>query len=197
MTDRTLELDRLAEQVRAHEAAGAGTAALLPQIWSVADLLHRAFEAQKILYTCGNGGSAADAQHFTGELIGHYRHDRRPLPAVTLGADLATQSCIANDYAYEDVFSRQIRALVRVGDVVAAFTTSGRSPNIVNALRQGRENGATTVLFTGADSGDAGAHSDIILAAPSQHTPRIQETHTLMLHLISDLLDEWTEAGSR
>lgn len=144
-----------------------------------------------IVYTFGNGGSAADAQHFTGELIGHYKRDRRPLPAVTLTTDPSTMTCIANDYSYDDVFSRQVEALARPGDLVVAFTTSGRSPNVVAGLATARARGATTVLFGGADGGPARAHADRALLVPSRHTPRIQEMHTLMLHVISEMVDAW------
>ena len=128
------------------------------------------FAERGILYTFGNGGSAADAQHFTGEIIGHYKRDRRPLGAVTLSTDPTTMTCIANDYSYEDVFSRQVEGLARAGDVVAAFTTSGNSDNIVSALRAAREAGATTVLFSGGDGGRAKADADYALIVPSTVT---------------------------
>jgi D-sedoheptulose 7-phosphate isomerase len=100
-------------------------------------------------------------------------------------------TCIANDYSYDDVFSRQVEALARPGDVVIAFTTSGRSPNVVSALAAARAKGATTLLFGGADGGPAAAHADHTLLVPSRTTPRIQEMHTLMLHVISELVDAW------
>src|SRR3954466_8869653 len=96
---------------------------------TVGELLCAAFARGGAVYTFGNGGSAADAQHLTGELVGHYKRDRRPLPSVTLSTDPSTMTCIANDYSYDDAFSRQVEALARAGDVVVAFTTSGRSPN--------------------------------------------------------------------
>jgi D-sedoheptulose 7-phosphate isomerase len=100
-------------------------------------------------------------------------------------------TCIANDYAYDDVFSRQVQALARPGDVVAAFTTSGRSANIVSALRVARERGATTLLFGGSGGGPALEYADHALIVPSDTTPRIQEAHTFMLHVLSELLDAW------
>ncbi|NUW44179.1 D-sedoheptulose-7-phosphate isomerase [Nonomuraea rhodomycinica] len=184
----------LAEQVAAHVAAARAVEAMLPAVEAVGELLMKAFTAGGTLYTMGNGGSAADAQHFTGELIGHYRRDRRPLPAVTLTTDATVMTCIANDYAYDEVFARQVRALARPGDVVAAFTTSGNSPNIVAALEAARAGGAATVLFGGGDGGAAARHADHLLLAPSCQTPRIQEMHTLMLHMISDRLDAWAAA---
>ncbi|TDE17837.1 SIS domain-containing protein [Nonomuraea mesophila] len=171
-------------------------AELVPAVEAVADLLIESFTRGGILYTMGNGGSAADAQHLTGELVGRYKRERRPLPAVTLSTDATVMTCIANDYAYEEVFARQVQALARPGDVVAAFTTSGNSPNVVEALAAARSRGAATVLFGGggAGGGAAAKHADHLLLAPSSETPRIQEIHTLMLHMISDKVDAWAAA---
>jgi D-sedoheptulose 7-phosphate isomerase len=149
------------------------------------------FAAGAHVYCFGNGGSAADAQHLTGELIGHYKRNRRALPAVTLTTDSTVMTCIANDYGYADVFARQISALARPGDVVAAFTTTGRSPNVVAGLEAARAAGAVTVLFGGRSGGPASAYADHVLLAPSEETPRIQEMHTLMLHMISEHVDSW------
>jgi D-sedoheptulose 7-phosphate isomerase len=180
-------------QLSDHRRAAEALESLLPSVRSVGALLIEAFRGTGILYTLGNGGSAADAQHLTGEIIGHYKRDRRPLPAVTLSADSSTMTCIANDYSYDDVFSRQVLALARPGDVVAAFTTSGRSPNVVGALRAARQKGATTVLFGGGDGGPAKDLADIALLVPSSTTPRIQEMHTFMLHVISEMVDAWAD----
>jgi D-sedoheptulose 7-phosphate isomerase len=183
--------DWMHAQLDDHRAVAAALPELLPAVRRVGELLIAAYSGTGILYTFGNGGSAADAQHFTGEIIGHYKRDRRPLPAVTLSTDPTTMTCIANDYAYDDVFARQIEALARPGDVVAAFTTSGKSPNIVAALAAARANGATTVLFAGGDGGPAREHADLALVVPSSTTPRIQEMHTFMLHAISEMIDAW------
>ncbi|MGN6272651.1 MAG: D-sedoheptulose-7-phosphate isomerase [Protaetiibacter sp.] len=181
------------EQLADHRDVAERAAALLPEVRRAADTLIRAFQAGGILYTFGNGGSAADAQHFTGELIGHYKRDRRPLPAVTLSTDTTTMTCIANDYSFDDVFARQVQALARPADVVAAFTTSGRSANVVTALAAARAAGATTVLFGGGGGGPALEHADIALVVPSSTTPRIQEMHTFMLHAISEMIDAWAD----
>lgn len=187
--------DWMHSQLTAHIDAGTALESLLPQLREVGDALVAAFADGHRLYTFGNGGSAADAQHFTGELIGHYQRDRRPLPAVTLTTDPTVMTCTANDYSFDDVFSRQVEALAGPGDLVAAFTTSGRSANIVEGLRVARERGATTVLFGGSggegDGGPAAAHADHLLLSPSAQTPRIQETHTFMLHVISEIVDAW------
>lgn len=181
------------QQLEDHRETAARAEVLLPVAVAVGQRLIASFAAGGTLYTFGNGGSAADAQHLTGELIGHYRRDRRPLPAVTLTTDATVTSCIANDYSWDEVFSRQVTALARPDDVVAAFTTSGRSTNVVEGLRAGRENGATTVLFGGGDGGPSAAYADLALVVPSQETPRIQEVHTFLLHAISEMLDAWAD----
>lgn len=183
--------DRMDAQLEAHVETARAMEALLPAVRSVARLLCEAYAGGGVLYTFGNGGSAADAQHLTGELIGHYQRDRRPLPAVTLSTDPSVMTCIANDYAYDDVFARQVTALAHSGDVVAGFTTSGASPNVVGGLAAARRRGATTVLFGGGDGGACLQHADHALLAPSTTTPRIQEMHTLMLHMISEVVDAW------
>jgi D-sedoheptulose 7-phosphate isomerase len=193
MSDTEAAGDWMHSQLADHRAVAEGVAALLPDVRRVGQALIAAFSDGGVLYTFGNGGSAADAQHFTGEIIGHYKRDRRPLPAVTLSSDTTTMTCIANDYSYDEIFSRQVQALARPGDVVAAFTTSGRSANIVTALQAARANGATTVLFGGGDGGPALALADIALVVPSSTTPRIQEMHTFMLHAISEMIDAWAD----
>ncbi|NHT18608.1 SIS domain-containing protein [Cellulomonas sp. IC4_254] len=181
--------------MHAHLAAHADVAGamvgLADRIRAAGELVRDTFARGGTLYTFGNGGSAADAQHLTGELVGHYKRDRRPLPAVTLSTDPTSMTCIANDYAYEDVFARQVEALARPGDLVVAFTTSGRSPNVVRALAAARANGATTLLLAGGDGGPAREHADHLLLVPSAATPRIQEMHTLVLHVISEMVDAW------
>jgi D-sedoheptulose 7-phosphate isomerase len=183
--------DWLTDQLSDHVAVARATADLAEQVRSVGSLFLETFGRGGTVYTFGNGGSAADAQHLSGELIGHYKRDRRPLPSVTLSVDPSAFTCIANDYDYADVFARQIEALARPGDLVVAFTTSGRSPNVVSGLAAAQKNGATTLLFGGGDGGPARAHADRALLVPSTVTPRIQEMHTLMLHVISEMVDAW------
>jgi D-sedoheptulose 7-phosphate isomerase len=167
---------------------------LVPEVESVAEEVRRRFERGGTLYSFGNGGSAADAQHLAGELIGRYRRERRPLPAVTLSTDPTVSTCIGNDYSFDDVFARQVTALAKPEDIVVAFTTSGRSPNVVAGLRAGREAGALTVLFTGLASpggGPAAKFADRVLAVASARTARVQEVHVLLLHLLSEHIDRW------
>lgn len=186
----------MADQLADHVATAKAAASMLPAVRAVGELLCATYAADGTLYTFGNGGSAADAQHFTGEMIGRYRRERRPLAAVTLSTDPSTLSCIANDYSYADVFSRQVTALARTGDVVAAFTTSGRSPNVVDALRAAKDNGARTVLFGGGDGGPAAEFADHALLVPSAITARVQEMHTFFLHAISEIVDAWAAGES-
>jgi D-sedoheptulose 7-phosphate isomerase len=183
--------DWMAEQLGEHVRTAQRVEALLPAARMVGSLLCALYERGGVLYTLGNGGSAADAQHLCGEMIGRYKRERRPLAAVTLSTDATAMTCIANDYSYADVFSRQLEALVRPGDVVAAFTTSGRSANVVDALRTARKCGATTVLFGGGTGGPAAEHADHRLLVPSTETARIQEMHTFLLHAVSELVDAW------
>ena len=160
---------------------------LLPVAEQVSQAIVAAFEQHARVYTFGNGGSSADAAHFAEELVGRYKRERRPLAAQSLSADAAALTCIANDYSYDEVFERQVHGFVRGGDVVIGFSTSGRSPNVVRGLAAARELGATTILFTGQNGGDA----DLVLAVASESTARIQEMHVLLFHVILEEVDRW------
>jgi D-sedoheptulose 7-phosphate isomerase len=172
---------------------------LLPRVEEVARRLIGVYEGGGRLYTFGNGGSSVDAQHFSEELVGRFRRERRPLPAQSLSSDAAALTCIANDYSFEEVFERQVRAFVRSGDGVIAFSTSGRSPNVVRGLAAAREAGAATVLFGGGEDGGGAAaeQADHALVVPSSSTARVQELHVLFLHIVIDRIDAWAagEAG--
>ncbi len=197
MTDPSLDLPAWATaQLADYVQSGTAMTQRLPDVLAVARLMRDAFEAGGTVFTFGNGGSAADAQHLTGELIGRYRRERRPLPAVTLTCDATVSTCIGNDYSFEQVFSRQVEALARPGDLVIAFSTSGRSPNVVAGLAAARARGATAVLLCGEATGPANEHADVVLAAPATETARIQELHTLMLHVISEYVDAWAAGES-
>jgi len=181
----------MAAQLREHLEAARALEAVLPTLEDVAQRLISSLGAGGRLYTFGNGGSAADAQHLAAELIGRYLRNRRPLPAVALSVDPSVLTCIGNDYGFDDAFARQVEALAEPGDIVAGFTTSGRSANVVAGLAAGRARGATTVAFTGHDPGPAGAQADLVLAVPSATTARTQEMHVLLLHLLSERVDAW------
>ena len=178
-----------------HLRVAADAARLLPDAQLLADRLCDALGRGGKLLTFGNGGSAADAQHFAGELLGRFRDTRRPLPAIALSTDPSVVTCIANDFSYDDLFARQVVALAAPGDVVIGITTSGRSPNVVNGLRAAREAGALAVAWTGADPGPAGQAAEMVLAVPSTTTARIQEVHTLLMHTICVAIDAWVSAG--
>ena len=185
------------EHLAEHGAVVGDMEALLPVLDDIAARLRVAFESGGRLYTFGNGGSAADAQHLAAELIGRYKRTRRPLPAVSLVVDPSVVSCIANDFGYDEVFARQVEALARPGDVVIGFTTSGRSPSVVRGLAAGRTAGATTVLLGAGDGGPAAAEADLMLLVPSATTARIQEMHLLCLHLLSEAIDAWAAGEDR
>lgn len=182
-----------ARQLTDHLELAERTRELIPELRRVAERLIEVYEADGRLYTFGNGGSAADAQHLAGELIGRYLRERRPLPAVSLVTDPTVVSCIANDYSFDDVFARQVQALARRGDMVIGFTTSGRSANVVRGLAAAREAGAVTVLFAGGDQDGrpAADHADHTLIVPATATARIQEMHLMLLHLLSEQVDAW------
>ena len=164
---------------------------LLPVGAQVVAALIGCYEGGGRVYTFGNGGSAADSLHFAEELVARFKRERRPLPAQSLAADPTTLTCIANDYDFDDVFARPVRAFVREGDVVIGFTTSGRSPNVVRGLAAARELGATTVVFGGGTGSPAADEADHALVVPSSSTARVQEMHVLLLHLVLDEVDEW------
>lgn len=170
---------------------------LLTEIGEVAEATIAAYRANNRVYTFGNGGSAADSLHFAEELVARFDRERRPLAAQSLAADPTALTCIANDYEFDEVFARQVRAFVRAGDVVVGFTTSGRSPNVVRALAAARELGATTILFGGGEGGPAAEHADHALVVPSGSTARVQEMHVLLLHVVLDCVDSWAAGEER
>ncbi|MCL4167559.1 UNVERIFIED_CONTAM: hypothetical protein GTU68_046416 [Idotea baltica] len=146
----------------------------------------------KIL-TCGNGGSAADAQHFSSELLNRYERERQPLPAIALTTDSSTLTSIANDYDYSLIFAKQVRALGQADDILFVITTSGGSANIVQAMHAAHERNARIVALTGRDGGEVGAliqKNDIEIRVPGPSTARIQEVHLLVLHCLCELIDQ-------
>jgi D-sedoheptulose 7-phosphate isomerase len=189
-----MAFDKERDQLAEHRAVIDAVDSLLPTLRDVTRLLCSALDNDGRLYAFGNGGSAADAQHLAAELVGRYLRERRSLPAMALTVDPSVVTCIANDYAYEDVFARQVQALAGRADVVVGFTTSGRSPSVVRGLSAARAVGARTVLFTGGNGGAALAHADYALVVPSTTTARIQEAHLLMLHILSEGVDAWAAA---
>lgn len=173
-----------------HARVMADAADRLPGVVArVAVELHDCFARGNKLLACGNGGSAADAEHLVAELVGRYRDERRGLPALALVAGSATLTALSNDYGYERVFARQVEALARSGDMFFGISTSGRSPNVVEAARSARSLGCRVVAFTGAAEGPLAGLADIVVAAPSVTTARVQEVHALCIHAICESLD--------
>ncbi len=187
MADLTMLRDEWDEHLQVATAAGD----LLPAVAEIADRLCAALGRGGKLIAFGNGGSAAEAQHLAGELLGLFRATRRPLAAMALTTDSSVVTCIANDFSYEDLFARQVEALAAADDVVLGITTSGTSENVVRGLRAAHQRGALTVAWTGANPGPAGATADLVLAVPSSTTARVQEVHTLAMHAICVAVDAW------
>jgi D-sedoheptulose 7-phosphate isomerase len=141
------------------------------------------------LYTFGNGGSAADSEHFAAEVLGRFARDRRPLAAHALTADSATLTAIANDYGYEEVFARQLRGLARPADVCVGISTSGESINVVKGLQAARDKGALTIALSGRAGGAIAAAAEIAIVVPEQHTGRIQEVQRTIIHAICEVVE--------
>lgn len=158
-------------------------------IAAVAETIIKSLAQNGTVYLCGNGGSAADAQHIAGELVGRFEHERRGLPAVALTTDSSVMTSISNDYGYESVFSKQVEALVREGDIFWAISTSGTSANIVSAARLAKEKGACMIAFTGRAGSELESISDICFCAEGL-TARSQEIHQLGYHIICKLVEQ-------
>jgi len=142
----------------------------------------------KIL-TCGNGGSAADALHLAEELVGHFRNDRRPLPAVSLVADATLLTCIGNDYSFDEIFSRQVEGLASKNDLLVCFSTSGNSPNILRAINAAKTKGVKCVAFLGKGGGKSKGKADYEIVIDNSDSGRIQEAHTLLLHALLEVIE--------
>jgi D-sedoheptulose 7-phosphate isomerase len=161
----------------------------LDTIAEMAEALIAAARAGRCLYLCGNGGSAADAQHIAAEFVGRFLRERRALPAVALTTNTSILTAIGNDYGYERVFERQVEALVRPGDCLLALSTSGNSPNVLRAVEAARRRGAKTLGFTGPDGGALARAVDLCLPVPAPSTPRVQEGHIAVAHVLCDLVE--------
>ena len=172
-----------------HLEVMANMGALENQIAEAGALCAEALKKNNRIYLCGNGGSAADAQHIAAELIGRFVSDRRALPAVALTTDTSAITAIGNDYGFDDVFSRQVAGLCRDGDVLIAISTSGNSVNVLNAVHCARDLGTRVVGLSGKSGGELVNWCDVSLVVPSEVTARIQEMHILIGHLLCELVE--------
>ncbi len=166
---------------------------LIPSIVEASQMLVKCIRSGGKVLSCGNGGSACDAMHFSGELVNRFMIERSPLPAIALNTDVGVLTAISNDYSYEDIFAKQIQALGKKGDVLFCISTSGNSLNIVRAISKAHEGGLHVVALTGKDGGDTAdalEAGDIEIRVPSKVTPRIQEIHILVIHCLCDLIDK-------
>jgi D-sedoheptulose 7-phosphate isomerase len=178
-----------ADQLSAHRELFARLDALAPDVQRAADMLSAALRSGGKLMFCGNGGSAADSQHLASEFTGRFIDDRRPLAALALSTDSSALTCIANDYAFDQVFERQLRGLGRAGDVLVAISTSGNSANVLRATHAAREIGVHVVGLLGRDGGKLKALCDVALVVPSDTTARIQEAHIFIGHTLCGLVE--------
>jgi len=154
------------------------------------EMLVSAYQAGKKVLVMGNGGSAADAQHLAGELVGRFQKERKALPCLALTTDSSIITAVGNDYSYETIFARQVEAWANCGDVVIALSTSGNSANVLAAVKLAKESGARVLGLTGKNGGKLLAEADLCLLVPSDSTPRIQEGHITIIHILCDLLEE-------
>lgn len=165
-------------------------AELIPAVESVSQLIIERLQAGNKILICGNGGSAADAQHIAAELSGRYKSERRALAGIALTTDTSALTAIGNDYGYESVFSRQVEALANKGDLLIAISTSGNSQNVIQAITTAKELGCHTVGLSGRDGGAMSDSCDFNIVIPSDDTPRIQEMHILIGHTICQAIDD-------
>jgi D-sedoheptulose 7-phosphate isomerase len=166
---------------------------LIPSILAAGKLMAESLKNEGKVMACGNGGSAADSQHFSAELLNRFERERPGIAGIALTTDTSTLTSISNDYEYNEIFSKQVRALGRRGDVLLAISTSGNSPNVMRAIDAAHEKGVKVVALTGKDGGKMAAQlkdGDVEIRVPAKVTARIQEVHLLALHCLCDLIDE-------
>ncbi|MDZ8119545.1 D-sedoheptulose-7-phosphate isomerase [Pontiella agarivorans] len=168
---------------------------LIPVVEDIAVLMADCLKAGGKVMACGNGGSSADAQHFAGELVNRFLMNRRPYAGLALNTDASVMTSISNDFSYEEIYSKQVEGLGRSGDILVGFSTSGNSGNVLKAFEAAKELGIKTVGFLGGSGGKIFPLSDYaLLISCSSHTPRIQEGHELMMHLICERVEELMES---
>jgi len=177
---------RFVESAKAIHAAGEQ---LAEPVADAVGIVIEAYRSGRGVFLFGNGGSAADAQHIAGELVGRFLVDRRPLKAVALTTDSSVLTCLANDFSFEEIFARQIEANATAGDVAIGLSTSGNSRNVVAGLAKAREMGLKTIAFTGRDGGKCAKFADVLLDVPHADTPRVQEATVVIYHVLCELVE--------
>lgn len=173
----------------------AADSACQAQVERAAEWIVTAIRAGGKILVCGNGGSAADAQHFVGEFLCRFYHDRQPFPALALTTDSSVLTAIANDYSYDEVFQRQVDGLGKAGDLLLGISTSGSSRNVLRAFEAAKKRGIRTILLTGATERELARACDLCITVPSTDTPRIQEMHLAVEHLICEMVEQAMVAG--
>lgn len=163
---------------------------LLKVVEQLADTIANVLKSGHKLIVCGNGGSASDALHFAGEILGRFQKERNAWPAVILNADVATMTAIANDYGYDDIFARQAQGHCNLGDVFVGISTSGNSENVIRAAKVAKEKGAVTAALLGNDGGKIKNITDYPVVVPCAVTARVQECHIMLIHIICEIVEE-------
>jgi len=186
------ELEKAAKEALliSAEVKGCFAERAAPDVAQAARLVADALSGGGKVLLCGNGGSAADAQHIAGELVGRFRRERAPFPAIALTTDTSVLTCVANDYGFEDVFARQVEALGREGDVLIAYSTSGNSRNVLRAIEKAKTIGMKIVGMTGQSGGAMLERCDVCIRAPSDETPLTQECHAAAGHILCALVED-------
>ena len=162
---------------------------LIKEVELLAKKIEKAIKENHKLVICGNGGSASDALHFAGEIVGRFQKERVAWPAVVLNADVATMTAIANDYGYEDVFARQAQGQVNEGDVFIGISTSGNSENVLRAIEVAKKKGAVTAALLGKDGGKIGKQAEYPIIVPCNVTARVQECHIMLIHIMCEIIE--------
>lgn len=184
-------VNEISRQMKAHiEVVRSVEEQLAEAITASVEMLVDALRNGKKILLMGNGGSAADAQHFAAEMVGRFLMERKALPAIALTTDTSILTAVGNDYGFDEIFKRQVEALAEPGDVVFGISTSGKSVNVKRAIEAGKNIGAKTLGLLGCDGGDIASVVDLHLTVPSSETPRIQEAHLVIIHIICDLVEK-------
>ncbi|MBE5865460.1 MAG: D-sedoheptulose 7-phosphate isomerase [Lachnospiraceae bacterium] len=185
---------RLQESIKAKEALLADEA-LIQRISEVAEVMAESLKRGGKLLLCGNGGSASDALHFAGEIVGRFQMERSSWPAVVLNADVASMTAVANDYGYDEVFARQVQAFMKPEDVLVGISTSGNSRNVLRAIEATRTTGGCTVALLGKDGGAIKDMVDYSIVVPNECTARVQECHITIIHILCELIELKMQEG--